>query len=44
MALEIWRATDRIFCHSGMPFLPPPIDPKNQNFEKMKNTPEDIIL
>ena len=37
MVPEIWRATDRIFCHFG-PFLPfnPPNKPENQNFEKMK--------
>ena len=34
---EIWSAIDRIFCHSG-PILAllPPMDPENQNFEKMK--------
>ena len=31
MVLEIWSATDRIFCHSEMPFLP---TPQNQNFDK----------
>ena len=41
----IWSATDSflslwtIFC----PFTPP-MDPENQNFEKMKNTLEDIII
>ena len=45
MVLEIWSATDRIFCHFG-PFyaLLPPNNPKNQNFEKMKETPADIII
>ena len=45
MVPEIWSATDRTFCHSG-PFLPfyPPIDPENQHFEKIKKTPEDIII
>ena len=44
MAPEIWGVEGIIFCHSG-PFLPfyPVIDPENQNFAKMKNTPEDII-
>ena len=37
--------TDRIFCHSGPIFaLLPLTDPENQNFENMKNTPEDIII
>ena len=37
MVPEIWSATDRIFCHSGSLFaILPPIDPENQNFEKMK--------
>ena len=33
------------FCHFG-PFLPfyAPNNPKNQNFEKMKNTPGDITI
>ena len=36
---------DRIFCHFG-PFLPfyPCNNPKNQNFEKLKKTPGDIII
>ena len=36
---------DIIFCHSG-PFFPfyPPMDPENQNFEKVKKAPEDIII
>ena len=43
---EIWSTTtNRIFCHSG-PFLPfyPPMNPENQNFAKMNNTTEDIII
>ena len=44
---EIWSATDIIFSHSG-PFFAilPPIDPENQNFEKLKKkkTPEDITI
>ena len=45
MVHEITNATDRIFCHSG-PFLPlyPPMDLENQNFGKVNNTPEDIII
>ena len=39
---------DRIFCHFGL-FLallppPPPNDPENQNFEKMKKLPGEIII
>ena len=46
MVPEIWSATDRIFCHFGWFFalLPPPNNPKNQNFEKMEKTPRDIII
>ena len=35
---EIWSMKNRIFCHSGPFFalLPPPRDPENQNFEKIK--------
>ena len=45
MVSEIWTVTDRIFCHFG-PFFPllPPNKPKNQNLEKMKQTPGDIII
>ena len=40
------------FCHFEPSFSllllisppPPPNYPENQNFEKMKNTPEDIII
>ena len=36
---------DKIFCHFGPFFaLLPPNNPKNQNFEKMKNLPGDIII
>ena len=44
MAPEIWSATDRTFCHFG-PFFAsyPTNNPKNQNFEKIKKTPGDII-
>ena len=42
---KIWSATDRIFCPSGPFFaLFPPMDPENQNFEKMKKNPKDIII
>ena len=47
--MEIWSATDRIFSHFG-PFSalltppPPNNNPENQNFEKMKKSPEDIII
>ena len=49
--MEIWSATDRIFSHFG-PFFalltppppPPNNNPENQNFEKMKKSPEDIII
>ena len=45
MVPEIWSTTDRIFCHSGPFFaLLPPIDPENQNFEKMKKATGDIII
>ena len=42
MVPEIWSVTDRIFGHSGLLFTL--LDPENQNFEKMKNTTEDIII
>ena len=37
MVPKIWNATDRIFRHFGL-FFPfySPVDPENQNFEKMK--------
>ena len=37
--LRQWSATDRIFCHYEFFFaflLPPPMDPENLNFEKLK--------
>ena len=45
MVPEIWNATDRIFCHLDH-FLPfhPPMDLENQNFGKLNNTPDDIII
>ena len=50
MVPEIWSATDRIFfviLDIFCPFPPPPPSPnipKNQNFEKLKKTPGDIII
>ena len=46
MVPAIWSATDRTFCHYGPLFaLFPPMDPQNQNFEKMKKKSlEDIIV
>ena len=43
---EIWHMTDVIIIfHFGLFFaLLPPNSPKNQNFEKMKKTPGDIII
>ena len=45
MVSEVWSMTDRIFVILGR-FLPfyPTNNPKNQNLEKMKKTPGDIIL
>ena len=50
MVPEVWSATERI-CHFGVsfPHLPPPNNPKSQNFEKMKKKKkkkpgESIIL
>ena len=45
MVPEIWSMTDRTtFCHFGPFFaLFPPNNLKNQNFEKMKKPPRDII-
>ena len=45
MVPEIWSMTDRIFVILDL-FLPfyPPNNPKNQNFEKMKKRPGDIII
>ena len=46
MVPKIWSMMDRIFCHFGLFFalLQHPNNPKNQNFEKMKKTPGDIII
>ena len=45
MVSEVWSTTDRIFVILGR-FLPfyPTNNPKNQDLEKMKKTPGDIIL
>ena len=45
MVPETWSATDRTFCHFGLFFaFHPANNPKNQNFEKMKKLPRDIII
>ena len=45
---EIWSAMDRMYCQFGPSFaLPPPNlpnNPKNQNFDKMKKMPGNIIV
>ena len=44
-SFEISSETDRIFCHFGQFFVHlPPKFLKNQNFEKMKKMPGDIII
>ena len=44
MVPDIWSTTDWIFCHLdySLPFYHP--NTENQNFEKMKKLPEDIII
>ena len=45
IVLEIWSATDRIFCHFWTIFCPfCPINPKIQNFEKIKKISGDIVV
>ena len=45
MVPEIWSMTDRFFCHFGEFFaLLPPRNLKDQNFEKTKQKPGDIII
>ena len=45
MVPEISSTTDRFFFHFGKFFAHlPPKNPKNQNFEKMKKMPGDIII
>ena len=41
---EIWSMTDRIFCNFGRFFPFYPYNTKYQNFEQLKNKPEDIII
>ena len=47
MVPEIRSETDGFFCHFG-PFFailpPPPQQPENQSFEKLKKTSEDVII
>ena len=44
MVPEIWSTVDRIFCHFG-PFFAPFNNPKDQDFEKMKEKKlGDIII
>ena len=53
MVPEIRSVTDRTFCQFGLffallqhekPLNNPPKNLKNQNFEKLKKTPRDIII
>ena len=47
MVPEIWSVKDIFFCHFGLFFLfaiYPSNNPKNQNFEKLKKTPGEIII
>ena len=55
MVPQIWSAMDRICCHFGLflallhpplyrPPHPPNNNPQNENFEKMKKLPGDIII
>ena len=45
MVPQIGSATDRMFCPFGLFFaLLPANNPKNQNFEKMKKLPGNIII
>ena len=45
MIPEIWSMIDRIFCHFGIfVALLSPNNKENQDFEKMKKTPGDIII
>ena len=43
MVPEIWCTTDGTFCHFGALFAFLPNKPQNQNFEKMKKNPGNII-
>ena len=45
MVPEIWNTKNIIFCNFGQFFaFYPTNNPKNQNFEKTKKTPGDIII
>ena len=45
MVPEIWSVTDRMLCHFGPFFALLPLkNLKNQNFEKMKKVPGDVII
>ena len=49
MVPEISSTADRIFCpfrlfFAVLPPAPPPNNPENQNFEKMKKSPGGIII
>ena len=45
MTPEIKGATVKFFCHFAPFFaLPPPENLENQNFEKLKKTPENFII
>ena len=44
MVPEIWSATELfVILDHFLPFYPP-MDPENQNYGKMNNTSEDIII
>ena len=46
MVPNMWSAMDRILCYFGpfWAFTPLATNVENQNFEKMKKTPGDIII
>ena len=45
MVFQIWSATGKFFCHFGPFFaLLPSKNPKNQDFEKLKKTPGDMLI
>ena len=45
MVPEKLSVAETIFCHFGLLFALLPLNnPKNQNFEKMKGRPGDIII
>ena len=44
MVPEIWSTTEFfIILDHFLPFYPP-MDPENQSFRKMNNTPKDVII